>query len=762
MVRRDQADSEAGRVRQQRAAAAYARGIVRFRWVVIACWIAATALGTWLLPSASANARTSLTQLVPPSSPALQAEARALQTFRLPLLVTTAVVVQNPHGLTPVTEADIVLHALAVDQQPLNERQPLPRDRILGALPLINIASFTPNETHRGTTAITYLYFSNATSSHEQTVLAERYAAHFRGRGGVRTYVTGLVPANEAQARHLTASLAAIEIATLLFVALVVAVAFRSVVAPALTLGVAAIAYLADIRVLGGMDRLLSAGLPAELDPVVVALLVGVLTDYSIFFYAGLREHVQTEPDTHAAVRRAISDNIAIVFVAGLTVAAGTAALTTAKMQIFSAFGPGLAITVTVGMLCAITLVPACMAVLGPALFWPAAGRPQGDPNHARSAPLVRRFTQRRIAGPALVICLLALGIAALPMRHLRLNVSVVSALPATDPVRVGADAVDAGFPAGITGPTEVLISGHNVAANRTALARFESALRTLPGVATVLGPADYPIPGAHGIFVARGGDAARVVVLFEGDPLQGPAIADLRTLRARVPALADQSGLQHAAVSVTGVTAIAAEVTAQTRQSLWLILPAALGVELVIIAAYLRALVAPVFLLAMSALTVGASLGLTTWVFQDHLHSGGLAFYVPFSVAALLVALGSDYNVFGVGSIWEEASRRPLRRAIRRALPRSTRAITTAGVTLAGSLALVAIVPLTPFREFAFAMAVGLIIDTVVVRSVLVPSVLVLVGGFSGWPGHRIRDRRRRFDRRPAGITDRKERQPS
>jgi RND superfamily putative drug exporter len=165
--------------------------------------------------------------------------------------------------------------------------------------------------------------------------------------------------------------------------------------------------------------------------------------------------------------------------------------------------------------------------------------------------------------------------------------------------------------------------------------------------------------------------------------------------------------------------------------------------VDLLLLVVFLRALVAPLYLLATSVLAVGASLGLTTWVFQDLLGRDGVIFYVPFAAAVLLVALGSDYNIFSVGYIWEEARRRPLPEALAAAVPRSTRAINAAGVTLAVSFALVALIPVAPFEELAFAVAVGVLIDAFVVRSLLVPALVSLVGRASSWPSRRLRGSR-------------------
>jgi RND superfamily putative drug exporter len=103
------------------------------------------------------------------------------------------------------------------------------------------------------------------------------------------------------------------------------------------------------------------------------------------------------------------------------------------------------------------------------------------------------------------------------------------------------------------------------------------------------------------------------------------------------------------------------------------------------------------------------------------------VTYYVPFAAAVLLLSLGSDYNVFVVGRIWQSARERPLREAIAETAPRTSATVTTAGITLAGSFALLALIPLRAMRELALAMALGILLDTFVVRSVLVPSLLAL-----------------------------------
>ena len=144
--------------------------------------------------------------------------------------------------------------------------------------------------------------------------------------------------------------------------------------------------------------------------------------------------------------------------------------------------------------------------------------------------------------------------------------------------------------------------------------------------------------------------------------------------------------------------------------------------------------------MLACSILALAASLGCLALVFQDRLGHDGVAFYVPFAASVLLLSLGSDYNIYGVGHIWTRARHTTLRQAIAERVPETSGAITAAGVTLAASFGMLALVPLRQFRELSFVMALGVLIDALLVRTVLVPALLTLLGGFSAWPRKLVR----------------------
>jgi len=328
------------------------------------------------------------------------------------------------------------------------------------------------------------------------------------------------------------------------------------------------------------------------------------------------------------------------------------------------------------------------------------------------------------------------LGLASLPLKDIALGLGFTTSLPGSNSVNRASEAGAAGFAPGITSPTTLLIEGEGITSDLGALAALQERVEEQPGVAGVVGPAQNFTQRELGVVLARSGDAARMLVVLENEPLEATAIRDLTRLTDRLPELAASSGLdEDVRISVAGDTALAQGLVGRTGQDLLRIGAAAVLVNLFILVVFLRALVAPLYLLASSVLALTASLGTTVWLFMDRLGHESLTFYVPFAAAVLLVALGSDYNIFGVGHVWDEARHRPLRDAIRRAVPQSTRAITTAGVVLAVSFGMLATIPLKPFQELAFAMSVGILIDVLVVRSLLVPCLLTLVGPASAWP---------------------------
>src|SRR3954468_16236967 len=781
--------------RRHLLARGYAATVIVLRHVIPLAWIAAVVLATISLPDLASAPTAPLEDLAAKNGAASKAAAESTKIFGFPLSTQTAVVQRNPNGLSQAAQQRAVAGARTV----LTHSDPALSD-ISAAVPISNGARDVPAG-ERGTTAVTYLLFPPQLSLESTTQTAHTYANKELGgpRGNV-VGVTGAAPARLAQFDEIEHSLPIIEAASILLIFVVVAIAFRSLGAPLVALATAGVTFLLAIRILPWAGEQANVTVPKEVQPIIVVLLLGLVTDYTIFFLSGMRRRLRLGEERIPAARASVVEVAPIVFTAGLIVAAGTAALVAGKLDFFRAFGPGLALTTVISMVVAITLVPALIAIFGGRLFGrkvreegeraarearaeqgrvvedrPKPGAEVADEPGAltRRGPLAsvllrvtrpvtamrrapdlarehgtapwRLFVARIAASPpvALVIAVLAigaLGFAASNVANMKLGLTFIASLPSHDEVRVTSDAAQKGFAPGILAPTEVDLAQAGVGAKRPQLDRLQALIAREPGVAAVLGPRQQ-VPGAPPVTVARDGNAGRHRLVLDKEPLGAPAVDRFRALRDDMPALVQRAGLgPGVTLSFGGETALADDTITRVLDDLKRVAVVAIVVNVLLLVVFMRAFVAPMYLVASSVLGLLASLGLTTFLFQQVLGNDDLTYYVPFAAAVLLVALGSDYNVFVAGRIWEEARRYRLREAIAVAMPAAARAVTAAGLALAASFALLAIVPLRSFREFAFVMTAGILIDTFVVRSLLVPALTSLFGEVAWWPGRRMK----------------------
>jgi putative drug exporter of the RND superfamily len=702
------------------------RAIVWLRFLIVAAWIAGVLLATMHLPSVFDSESGELGSLLPRSSAALEVERKAIHAFGLPLLSRTMVVARDAAGFSAGQTAAASRYIAATDQREGPEA--------IRAVPLADAPGLLAAR-RTATTLVVYLYIDPSLGEADSQAAAERFASGLRRVTGAEAApVTGALPATRAETQIANRDILWVELATVLLVVAILAFYFRSLGVPLLGLGTVGVAYLVADRVLGWIAERYGLSIPREAEPVIIALIFGTLTDYLVFFVSGYRQRLQEGIETREAVTAVTGELLPVILTAALMIAGATLTLLLSGVRFLSAFGPSMAVAVVVAATAAMTLVPAVLAIFGRALLWPH--RPTGKEQDPADGPGADRSARGRLIGVAVrfpvavaIVCLLVLGAAATGIRELALGNPVIRGLPESAAPRQGYDLAAAGLGPGVLGPTMVVVEGEGVGTERGQLAALQTGLSEADGVAGVVGPADQPLQEPSGIMLAPGGDAARYILVLDGDPDGARASDALSSLEASLPALLDRAGLPAATAGVTGDTTIATELTEDTWSAFAKVAPAALAVLLLLLWVLLRSWSAPLYLVGVSVLVVAASLGLTVYVFQDLLGYGELAFFVPVASAILLLALGADYNVFLISRIWREAEAQDLRPAIRTAGARAGRAITVAGFILALSFAAVALIPIQSFRELAFAMCVGLLLDTLIARTLLIPALVSLFG---------------------------------
>jgi putative drug exporter of the RND superfamily len=731
-----------------RTSTAFSWLVVTLGWLVLPALVVAALAAHTYLPRISTLPESGVRALLPDRTAAGAAEQEANRLFGSALLPRIAVVQRDPAGLTSAARRHVVRTAVLLDQGKLPGFPSGSR-----ALPYLNVSMLVPGARERGTTAITYLGFPATLSPREQRSLADRYARESTV-AGAPARATGFIPGSVAQSDAIDDGLVWVELATVLLVATIIGLYLRSLVAPLVTLAAAGVAYLIAVGVTSYLAEQQGLQLQNEVEPIVVVLLLAVVTDYSVFFLSGMRSRLQDGERPRAAARRATAQMLPIIVGAGVLVAAGLAALRLASIGFVQALGPAMAIVVLISLTVSITFVPAAMGILGRALFWPGLrDRGERDPLLARFGSTVRgalaHGTSRRLGAlPTVLVAGAALALASTGLTHLRLALTPIRGLAAdTSVARADRDAAR-GVAAGVIAPSELVLRRPDIGFQQEKLRRFGRSLAARPEVAAVIG-ADLPtLPRkAQIVFRARSGNAVRYFVALRHHPYGSAAIDDLHSLRSALPRLLTASGLSGTQVLYAGDTALAAEATDRIDHDLLVVGVAAALVNFLLLALFLRSLVAPLLLVLTSLLAITATLGLTAYAFRAFGGTSDFTYYVPLAVGVLLLSLGTDYNLFVVGRIWQESRTRDIGEAIRAAVPRASRAISIAALALAGSFATLAIIPISPFREFAVAVCAGVLVDAFVVRTLLIPALLAALGETSRWPG------RRPAVRRPVGL---------
>ncbi|MDI2125017.1 MMPL family transporter [Yinghuangia seranimata] len=445
---------------------------------------------------------------------------------------------------------------------------------------------------------------------------------------------------------------------------------------------------------------------------VVTALLFGIGTDYAMLLLARYREELYVHADRHQAMRTALRRAVPAIAASAATVSVGLLCLTTADMGFNHTLGVGGAIAVGCGFLVMTTLFPAVLVLLGRWVFWPNIPRAGASPSRRatrRWDALGRRIARRPRTvwvASALVLAALALG-----------GLGVQTGLDDRDAVVgnpgsiAGQNLLAAHFPAGQARPAEVVAN----AAQGPAVA---SALRAVHGVADVTAPQ-----------ASTDGTLVKIRVVLADRPDSDAAKDTVDRVRAAVHAVPDA----HAMVG--GPTAAAQAKDAAQDHDRRLVIPLVLVVILVILVLLLRSLVAPVLLMLTVLLSYFAALGVSWQLFQHVLGFPAMDAQVGLMGFLFLVALGVDYNIFLVHRIREEADRHGHHRGVLLGLTGTGGVITSAGAVLAATFAALTSAPQVALIEIGLVVAVGVLIDTFLVRSVLVPALALDAGPRIWWP---------------------------
>ncbi|MFD2764269.1 MMPL family transporter [Micromonospora eburnea] len=533
--------------------------------------------------------------------------------------------------------------------------------------------------------------------------------------GGLRTALTGPAGGEDDVFDAFAGMDTTLLLATAGTVALLLLVTYRSPVLWLIPLVTVALANQLASAVVYLLAEHAGLAVDFQSQSILTVLVFGVGVDYALLLIARYREELRRHVDRHAAMAVALRRSIGAIGASAATVALGLLCLLAAQLPSTRGLGPVGAVGIVAALLAMTTLLPAVLVLFGRWLFWPFV--PRYSPDAVGVDVAAEHGVWRRIAGfvggrPRAVWLGTAAVLVALSFGMLNLSIGMPHDESFTKEVGsvTGQRMIEAHYPSGSASPAEILAAAGQAG-------QVVAAARTVPGVAEV----GEPEPSADGRWV-------RVAVVLADTPDSDAALDTVERLRAAVHAVPGAQAL------VGGDTAYLIDEQRTVSRDNWTVAPLVLAVVLFILVVLLRALVAPLLLLASVVLSYAAALG-AAGLILDAMGYPNLFVGIPLQTFLFLVALGVDYTIFLSTRAREETARLGHRRGVLHALTVTGGVITSAGVVLAATFGALNVLPLVPSVQTAVIIGVGVLLDTFLVRSLLVPALALHVGRRTWWP---------------------------
>jgi len=749
---------------------ALARVVVRFRWLVVVLWIAAIVLTSAAFPSLSSEINNDNSQFLPSSTPSSQAASLAA-----PILgsrndnSSVTIVAARTGNLSGAAELEALARVIAA----------------VRSVPRVDSArAIAISADGKAAQILVRAHINAADITDQKTLISgiERALADAHPPAGVELALAGAVATNVANQASSQRTGSETQSFSFVFIIVLLLLIFRSLLAPLITLLPAGVSLVVAMRLIGELG---AHGLKISeiTELLLIILILGAGTDYGLFLVFRVREDIRRGLDARAAVEHALVRVGESITASAGTVILALLTLLLASFGIYHDLGVPLAIGVAMILLAGLTLLPALLAIFGKAAFWPTRVKP-GEQRAGAWGTVATRVIHRPALTLALGVVLFG-GLAVAALGYHSSGFGGAASAPKGSNAATGNTLLAAHFPQSSSNPANLVFRySKPVWDQPSVISRSDTALKASGQFTALLGPlssngttltaAQYSRlhtllgnpatlpptrPAGDGAVSTQGYNAYRSsagfvgpeghVIQFEASLRAGgqqttAALNATPTIRKVVAQAAVSSGAT--ASGVAGEAAALYDVSATSNKDLINIVPVAIVAIALLLAVVLRSLVAPLYLIVSVALSYLAALGVATLVFIDIGGEAGLTFILPFLMFIFLLALGEDYNILVMTRIREEARTMPLRDAVVHAVARTGTTVTSAGVVLAGTFGVLAVVAGSSasgsqVRAIGAGLAIGILMDTFIVRTLLVPATVTLLGRWNWWPASMSRE---------------------
>lgn len=688
------------------------------RWLTVAVWVVAAIVVTMVLPAIS-QVESNNPATLPSTASSVRASQIENGAFHKAQGSPGLLVFFRQGGLTPDDYAGIARFLTRVDHDRLPDQT--------GSVPYAGMPAPALHRLARrsGTTLVVPLLFRQTENSKILAAIKQdtasalaRSTGHNLLRvpthsGRLSARLTGPVGiAIDTTALFKNADVALLAGTTVLILILLLLI-YRSPILPWIPLMSVGLSYVVTSGLLAALVRAHALVIDAQTLAIMIVLMFGAGTDYTLFVISRYRGELwrhQQPRDALQAAYRAVSPAVAM--------SAGTvmAALLTLLVSIYGPdhqFALPFAIGVGMTALASLTLVPALLSILGRPAFWPYRPTVSQTPPTSR-AGLASLVTRRAwLVSIAAVVVLAGLAFNA---SHIRTTYNLVSELPASTQSVQGFHLLSQAEGAGALSPVAVVVEGPG--AHKTIAAALRES-----SVVTRVDSIQFGQWKGHPVAVYQ--------LDLSTNPLSVRAMDQLTLVRRAASAAVGP----HTQVYLGGETAQNANSAAAIAHDTHRVVPLVLAIIFVLLIVYLRSIVAALYLIGTVMLSFFAALG-AGWIFLHNiLGISGWAGGVTLYAFVFLVALGEDYNIFMLSAIWSQRRHAPMPEAIRWGIRTSGPVISAAGLILAGTFAVLTGLPLRILLEFGSVAAIGVLLDTFIVRSLLVPALTAILGDVALWP---------------------------
>lgn len=475
-----------------------------------------------------------------------------------------------------------------------------------------------------------------------------------------------------------------------------------------------------------------SAGMEIETQStsIMSILLFAALTDYSLFIVARFKEELKKVENKYIAMKRAMEEVTEPILFSGGTVLAAMLVLFAAIYEPYRNFAPVFSIALVLILLGGLTLLPALYVLFGRKAFWPSL--PKVDDQAPAKAAIWSRLGNMVVKNPVKsgVFVIIPLVAIALNTLNITYSFNLIKSFPDDIQSRQGYEILEQNFSPGELAPTTLIVESEGEL-GKEELQALRGELLEIDGVEQV----NHDFAMQADSYFSDDRNAAKLEIVFAGNPYDQKTFNQLNELQNQGEELKKVAGLEGANFYYAGETAKQAEIRDVNDRDTWVVVLLTTVVIMVLLGMQTKSLFAPIYMMATIILSYFTALGAGFLIFDQFFGYSEISYRIPLYTFIFLVALGVDYNIMLISRIKEEARNQPIKEAISLGLSHTGGVISSAGVILAATFTVLITQPIMELFMFGFTVAIGVLIDTFLIRTILVPAIMVKLGKYSLWP---------------------------